>query len=103
MSSRNSYLNNKQRKSSAILYRALKYGEGLIRKGMDNREAVRKEMQTLIKSEPLAKIEYIEIVDPQTLEKIKKIKKPAVVCLAVKIGSTRNRVEPTRLIDNVII
>ncbi|MEK6527727.1 MAG: pantoate--beta-alanine ligase [Nitrospirota bacterium] len=96
MSSRNSYLNNKQRKSSAILYGALKYGEGLIRKGMDNREAVRKEMQTLIKSEPLAKIEYIEIIRPETLEKMKKIKPPAVICIAVKIG-------PTRLIDNVII
>lgn len=96
MSSRNSYLNNKQRKSSAILHRALKYGEGLIRKGMDKRETVRKEIQTLIKSEPLAEIEYIEIVNPESLEKTKKIKKPSVICLAVKIGSTR-------LIDNIIV
>jgi pantoate--beta-alanine ligase len=94
MSSRNSYLSDKQRKAATVLYKALKHGQGLIRK--DNAEKVRKEIRALIKSEPLVKIEYIEIVDPQTLEKIKKIKTPAVVCLAVKIG-------PTRLIDNAII
>ena len=96
MSSRNSYLNNEGRKAATILYKALKQGEALLGRGIDDVSDVRREMKTLIKSEPLAEIEYIEIVAPQSLQGIEKIKKPVVICLAVKIGKTR-------LIDNLVV
>lgn len=96
MSSRNSYLNNQERKAAAILYKALKQGGALLDRGTDDVSDVRREMKALIKSEPLAEIEYIEVVEPRTLQGIEKIKKPVVICLAVKIGKTR-------LIDNLVV
>ncbi len=96
MSSRNSYLSQQERKSALVLYRALKYGENLIINGMDDLFHVKRGIETFIKSEPDAAIDYIEIVDPENLEQAEKIKRPAVICLAVKVGSTR-------LIDNLIV
>lgn len=96
MSSRNNYLNQKEKESAGVLYRALKHGERLIATGIINSLRVKTEMEDIIKSEPLAKIEYIEIVDPRSLEKVKVIKPPVVICLAVRIGTTR-------LIDNLIV
>lgn len=95
-SSRNSYLNQTERKTALVLYRALKHGEGLITKGISDSSYIKTEMETIIKSEPLSTIEYIEIVDPQNLEKVETIKAPVAICLAVKIGTTR-------LIDNLIV
>ena len=97
MSSRNAYLNEEERRSSLILYKALKLAEELIlSKGMHDALSVKKEMETLIKSEPLADIDYIDIVNPRNLDPVQKIMPPAVICLAVKIGNTR-------LIDNIIV
>jgi pantoate--beta-alanine ligase len=97
MSSRNSYLNLEERNAATVLYRALNLGEKLIlSKNMDEASSVKKEMESLIRSEPLAEIDYIEIVNPQNLDTVKKITLPVVICLAVKIGNTR-------LIDNIIV
>ncbi|MBI4683538.1 MAG: pantoate--beta-alanine ligase [Nitrospirae bacterium] len=97
MSSRNVYLNEEERKASLILYKALKLGEEFILSGgQDNISAVRKEMDALIKTETLAKTDYIEIVDPYSLAPVQRVKFPAAICIAVKIGNTR-------LIDNIII
>lgn len=97
MSSRNAYLNGEQRKASLILYKALKLGEELILSGgKDDTASVKKEMEALIRTEPLAKTEYIDIVDPYNLDHVNRILFAAVICIAVKI-------EKTRLIDNIII
>ncbi len=97
MSSRNVYLNEEERKASLILYKALKLGEEFIlSRGQDNTSAVKKEMDALIKTEPLAKTEYIEIVDPYNLAPVQRVIFVAAICIAVKIGNTR-------LIDNIII
>lgn len=97
MSSRNSYLTQSDRKAAPILYNALKHGEELIlSKGIGDASYVKKEVEMLIKSEPLATIEYVEIVEPQNLKAVKKIKTPVVICLAAKIGNTR-------LIDNIVV
>lgn len=96
MSSRNSYLSQEERKAALVLYMALKHGERLIGKGIEDLSYVRREIEAVIKSEPLTTIEYIKIVEPQSLEEMKKIKTPAAICLAVKIGTTR-------LIDNLIV
>ncbi len=95
-SSRNNYLDQEEKKAATVLYKALQKGLALIENGIDNTSSVRKEIEAVIKSEPLAQIEYIEIVEPQRLQGIEKIEKPAAVCLAVKIGATR-------LIDNLLL
>ncbi|MEW6713850.1 MAG: pantoate--beta-alanine ligase [Nitrospirota bacterium] len=96
MSSRNSYLNSDERKAATILFKALRFGEELIlSNGIDNAVLIKEEMRKLIHSEPLATIDYAEIVTAD-LKEVEKIKLPVAICLAVKIGKTR-------LIDNMII
>ena len=97
MSSRNSYLNIEERKAAAVLYRSLKGAKELIlKKSINNSDDVKENIKEIIKAEPLADIDYIEIVDPETLEPMQAILLPAAICLAVKIGNTR-------LIDNIIV
>jgi pantoate--beta-alanine ligase len=97
MSSRNAYLSEEERKASLILYRALKLGEELINsRGLDDTSAVKKEMEKLLKSEPLVKIDYVDIVDPHSLDPIQRILFAGAICIAVKIGNTR-------LIDNIVV
>jgi len=96
MSSRNSYLNPDERKAATVLYKALKRGEGLILKGQYNASRIKTEMEHLLKTEPMAKIEYISVVDPESLEEVDEIKASVVLALAVKIGRVR-------LIDNMIV
>jgi pantoate--beta-alanine ligase len=96
MSSRNSYLNQDERKAAVILYKALRHGEELINKGIKDVSHLKEEIRSVLSSEPLAKTEYVEIVDPESLEDIKEIKTQAVICIAVRIGTTR-------LIDNLIV
>lgn len=97
MSSRNSYLSVEERKAAPVLYRALTLAEELVLSGNCNiADDVRKEMEKLIKSEPLAEIDYIDVVEMENLEPMQKITMPAAICIAVKIGNTR-------LIDNIIV
>ncbi|MBI5665013.1 MAG: pantoate--beta-alanine ligase [Nitrospirae bacterium] len=97
MSSRNAYLSGEERKASSILYKALKLGQEIIMSnGLDDLSAVKKEMEALIRSEPLAKIDYVKVVDPYNLEPVQRVLFAAVICVAVRIGNTR-------LIDNIII
>jgi pantoate--beta-alanine ligase len=97
MSSRNSYLNKDERQSALILNKALKYGSDLILSGNATEPfRIKQKMDALIKSEPLAHTDYIEIVDPASLAPVSDIKLPLVICAAINIGNTR-------LIDNIII
>ena len=96
MSSRNSYLNKKERKAAVVLYRALQHGKNLIEQGNKDSASIKKAIKNIIKTEPMVITDYIAIVDPLTLDETDKIKTPAAVCLAVKIGTTR-------LIDNVLV
>jgi pantoate--beta-alanine ligase len=96
MSSRNSYLSSEERKAAPALYRALKHGQGLIEKGSVTGTEIRKAVDSIMQSESLVQIEYIEIVNTYALDAMEKIQKPAAICLAAKIGSTR-------LIDNIIV
>lgn len=98
MSSRNTYLNNNEERSAApILYKALRHGEELIlNKGISDASIVKEEMENLITSNPIARINYIDIVDTENLHSVKDITQPVALCGAVWIGKTR-------LIDNIII
>lgn len=96
MSSRNSYLNPAERKAAGVLYKALKHGEHHISNGVKDSPQLKIAIEEVIKSEPLVNIDYIEIVNPESLDVMEQVSMPAVICLAVRIGATR-------LIDNVIV
>jgi len=96
MSSRNTYLNPQERKAAVVLYQALGLAQKLYSQGERDAEKMRRETIALIQKQPLATIDYVSIVDAETLEELDKVTPPALVSMAVKIGKTR-------LIDNVVL
>ena len=95
-SSRNTYLNEEERKAALILNKALTEGRKLVESGEKDADAVRRVITDKINTEPLAKIDYVEVVDWNTLETVEKIDGPILTAIAVHIGKTR-------LIDNFIV
>jgi pantoate--beta-alanine ligase len=96
MSSRNASLSPGERSQALCLYRSLRLAEDLVRGGETDAGKVDKSMRSLIAENPLARIDYVEMVDPDTLERLDKIGKRTLVALAVFFGKTR-------LIDNVLV
>ncbi len=94
-SSRNTYLNPDERKAALCLSRALNIGKAMIDSGETSAKAVKDAIISEIEKEPLARIDYVEIADLDTLESTDKTE--GILCaIAVYIGKTR-------LIDNFII
>jgi len=96
MSSRNIYLSSAERESATSLYKALLLAQKLIKEGERDSQKIKEEMEKFIYSFPFTKVQYIEFVDPQTLDPIDKINKPVLCALAVYVGKAR-------LIDNMLI
>ncbi|MCP4653300.1 MAG: pantoate--beta-alanine ligase [Candidatus Omnitrophica bacterium] len=96
MSSRNQYLNKKERADAAVLYSSLKQAKILVKGGIRDPKKIIAEMKRIIVSKKNAKIDYVKIVDVINLQEIKKVEAKVLVAIAVYIGKTR-------LIDNVII
>jgi pantoate--beta-alanine ligase len=94
MSSRNTYLNEEERRQAVCLYRALSEAAEMYRSGERDPAAARKAMLGIIESYSLARTDYVEIVDRETLEPVGELTDRAVAVLAVRIGATR-------LIDNM--
>lgn len=97
-SSRNTYLNETERQAALVLSRGLQVGKALIEAGETDACAVKRAITQEIEKEPLAKIDYVDVVDFETVKPIDKIdtKNGAVLtAIAVYIGKTR-------LIDNFI-
>ena len=94
-SSRNTYLRAEERKAAVILSKSLKLGKEAIEKGERDSKKIIDIITNNINTEKLAKIDYVEIVDPLSIENIDKIENSALVAMAVYIGKTR-------LIDNFI-
>lgn len=96
MSSRNLYLNEEERKSATVIYKALQEGEKLLKEGVEPSE-VNLKMLEILKKEPLIKqIQYAGVYDPLTLEEITEKQDKYLLAIAVKLGDTR-------LIDNIIV
>lgn len=95
VSSRNQYLNDEERESATVLYRALELAKEIIRGGERRVDIVKEKIKNLIKEETEV-IDYVEIVDQNTLEDISKIEGEILIALAVYIGETR-------LIDNLML
>jgi pantoate--beta-alanine ligase len=96
MSSRNVYLSPEERKAAVVLSRSLMLAENLINGGEKDADKVREAMHVLINREPRAFIDYVSIADGATLEELARVKKDAVISLAVRFGRTR-------LLDNMIV
>lgn len=94
-SSRNKYLSETQRQDALVLSRALKAAEKLIEGGELRSEKLYDEMKRIIESVP-CRIDYLKIVDRDTLEDTDSVEKPSVIALAVRFGTTR-------LIDNMTV
>lgn len=94
-SSRNTYLTIEERKAATIINKTLNEAKKLIVEGEKNSENIINFIKNEITLEPLAKIDYIDIVDINRLEDIKTIEHEVLVAIAVFIGKTR-------LIDNFI-
>jgi len=96
LSSRNEYLTPAQRRAAPILYKALQAGRAAIRQGERSGAAIRRRMRSVLASEPLARVEYLAVCDPQTLEPLARVTKRAVLLGAIRLGRVR-------LIDNVLV
>jgi len=95
MSSRNAYLDAQQRKQALVLHRALLNVQELFQRGERHASTlIAAGLQTL--AEPAVRLDYLEIVDPDTLEAVENISEKALVAVAAFVGSTR-------LIDNVVL
>ena len=94
LSSRNAYLGEDERRQALCLYRALTEALRLYRGGEREADAIREAMREKIESAPLARPDYVEIVDRETLRPVECVDERAVAVLAVRIGDTR-------LIDNM--
>ena len=95
-SSRNTYLSKEEREAALVLSQTIKLGQKMVEDGEKDGEKLVEAMKANIEKEPLAKIDYVKIVDGLTMQQIKEVKAPALVAMAVYIGKTR-------LIDNFYI
>ena len=97
MSSRNAYLNNRERRAALCLNRSLKQAEKALADGQKQADRIKTIIQQIIAKESLARLEYAAVVDFETLEPVETIQPDrTLIALAVFIGKTR-------LIDNIIV
>ncbi|MGE0405421.1 MAG: pantoate--beta-alanine ligase [Candidatus Korobacteraceae bacterium] len=96
LSSRNAYLDAAQRKSASVLYRALTRIQTLADQGESRAERLKREGLVVLAQEPSVRLDYLEIVDQETLEPLESIGRGALLAIAAYIG-------PSRLIDNIVL
>lgn len=95
-SSRNTYLNEAERKAALVLSRAVFAGKEMMEKGERDAEKILSMMRGIIEDEPLARIDYVEMVDADSIAPLERAKGRVLTAMAVYIGKTR-------LIDNFIM
>jgi len=94
LSSRNAYLSSEEKKAALVLSRSLRWAERAISAGERDAAKVIAGIRSLIEAEPLARVDYVEAVDPVDLDPVAEVRGDVLIALAVFIRSTR-------LIDNV--
>jgi pantoate ligase / CMP/dCMP kinase len=95
-SSRNQYLSPTARAQAAVIYRSLQQAQASFDRGETNPQSLRSIVKAELNTVPEFELEYVEIVDPQTLQSIELIERQALLAIA-------GRIEHTRLIDNVLL
>lgn len=96
MSSRNSYLAPAQRTAATVLHRALTAAAGAYEGGQRDAEELRSLMIEILSIEPLARVQYVSVADPETLHELSGSNERALLSMAVFVGKTR-------LIDNMLV
>ncbi|MCK4759234.1 MAG: pantoate--beta-alanine ligase [Candidatus Aminicenantes bacterium] len=96
LSSRNSYLDQEERRAALVLSKSLEEARVMVQNGERDSGQIIDRMKEMIGREPLAKIDYVEIVDMENLDPVQKIENKALAALAVFVGKVR-------LIDNAIL
>src|ERR1700686_2004870 len=96
MSSRNAYLSGEERSRAIVLHRSLEEAEKRFRAGERNSNRLISAARELIYSEPNVRLDYLEMVDPESLEPVEIISGTALLAVAVCVGTTR-------LIDNAVL
>ena len=96
LSSRNRFLSQDEREAATVLYSALTAGRDVIRAGERSAKKVEAAMTRLIRKEPLARIDYLAVVHPATLDEVRAVQGRVALLLAVWIGETR-------LLDNMVV
>ncbi len=94
LSTRNGYMDSRERDAANILYRSLNLARKMVREGVRDAAKIQCGMRAAIQTEPLATVDYIDIVDEATLEESASINNSTRVLVAVRIGKVR-------LIDNM--
>ncbi len=89
ISSRNHYLSEQERTAALCLRRALGRAEALVQQGERDGKGIIKEVTAEIANEPLARLEYVQLCDPENLEVIETIQNKALLALYVRIGKAR--------------
>ena len=95
-SSRNTYLSAEERKAALILSQAIFMGQQMVVDGERDGKVLAKAIADKISSEPMARIDYVEVVDALTMQAVSKLEGTVLTAIAVYIGKTR-------LIDNFMI
>jgi pantoate--beta-alanine ligase len=96
MSSRNSYLSAEERRAATILRRSLVAAGKRIKEGARDGAAIARELREAIETEPLARVDYAEVVDAESLAPLGRVHGAALLAVAVRIGRAR-------LIDNLVV
>ncbi|MGI8838729.1 MAG: pantoate--beta-alanine ligase [Pyrinomonadaceae bacterium] len=97
ISSRNLYLTEEERESAAVIHRALAGAKETFKKGERHAAKLADIVRSTIEGEPQARLDYVSIVDAETLEKLDKIdERPVLIAVAAYVGKTR-------LIDNIVV
>ncbi len=96
MSSRNVYLSPDERRAAPALYRALTAARDRFLSGARDGEGLRRVMRETVATEPLVRLEYAELVDPDTMEPLDVARPGGLLVIAARVGATR-------LIDNLVL
>lgn len=96
MSSRNQYLAAKERKSAVSIFQALELGQRLVDDGERDPTSILQAVEDFIQMNSSAEIDYVAMVDPETLDDVVEIVGGEILAVAAKFGRAR-------LIDNIIV
>lgn len=97
ISSRNLYLDEEEQRSATVIHRALKQAKEAFKKGERHPGRLADVVRTTIETEPRVRVDYVSVIDAETLEKIDRVDdRPTLIAVAAYVGKTR-------LIDNIII
>jgi pantoate--beta-alanine ligase len=95
MSSRNAYLSPDERKQATVLSRSLRAAEEAFRRGVVDANTLITSVRQELSSEPIS-VDYVELLDPDSLEPIDQVSGPTLLAVAARVGSTR-------LLDNIVL